>query len=157
MSEYQAGKDAGDGLYRVNKNRKFNVPVGRYKNPSICDSRNLKNVSTVLRHSKAEIQNVDYRKMLLQAETNDFVYLDPPYDPVSSTSNFTAYTDHGFGDDDQLKLKKTFMELNHKNCKVLLSNSDTVSRYYSHSIFQVFFDRIYSPCKTKSKRNDRQG
>ena len=71
--------------------------MGRYKNPLICDSRNLKSVSSVLRHSKAEIQCVDYREMLLKAETNDFVYLDPPYQPISSTSNFTAYTHQGFG------------------------------------------------------------
>ena len=63
--------------------------------------------------------------MLSKAETDNFVYLDPPYKPVSSTSNFTAYTHQGFGDDDQLKLKITFIELNHKNCNVLLSNSDT--------------------------------
>jgi DNA adenine methylase len=118
-------KTCFNGLYRVNQNRKFNVPIGEYKKPLICDSSNLKNVCSVLRHSKAEIQSVDYREMLLKAETDDFVYLDPPYKPVSSTSNFTAYTHQGFGDDDQLKLKKTFMELNHKNCKVLLSNSDT--------------------------------
>lgn len=126
-------KTCYNGLYRVNKNGKFNVPMGRYKNPSICDCRNLKNVSSVLRYSKAEIQSVDYRKMLLKAETNDFVYLDPPYQPVSSTSNFTAYTHQGFGDEDQLNLKKTFMELNHKNCKVLLSNSDTpfIRKLYS--------------------------
>lgn len=118
-------KTCYNGLYRVNKNGKFNVPIGRYKKPLICDGGNLRNVSSVLRYSKAEIQCVDYRKMLSKADTDDFVYLDPPYDPLSSTSNFTAYTHQGFGDDDQFNLKKTFMELNHKNCKVLLSNSDT--------------------------------
>jgi DNA adenine methylase len=71
--------------------------MGEYKKPLICDGSNLKNVSSVLRHFNAEIQCVDYREMLLKAETNDFVYLDPPYDPVSYTSDFTAYTPNGFG------------------------------------------------------------
>jgi len=112
--------------------------MGDYKNPSICDTSNLKNVSRALRHSDAEIQCVDYREMLSKAETNDFIYLDPPYNPVSSTSNFTAYTHQGFGDDDQIKLKKTFMELNQKNCKVLLSNSDTpfIRELYSDFIIR---------------------
>ena len=118
-------KTCFNGLYRVNKTGKFNVPMGDHKKPLICDGSNLKNVSTLLRHSNPEIQCVDYRKILLKAETDDFVYLDPPYKPSSSTSNFTAYTHQGFGDDDQLTLKKTFVELDHKNCKVLLSNSDT--------------------------------
>jgi DNA adenine methylase len=80
-------KTCFNGLYRVNQNGKFNVPMGEYKKPLICDSSNLKNVSSVLRHSNAEIQCVDYREILLKAETNDFVYFDPPYDPVSYTSD----------------------------------------------------------------------
>ena len=76
-------KTCFNGLYRVNQNGKFNVPMGEYKKPLICDTSNLKNVSSVLRHSNAEIQCGDYREMLSKAETNDFVYLDPPYDPVS--------------------------------------------------------------------------
>ena len=131
-------KTCFNGLYRVNQNGKFNVPMGDYKKPVICDSSNLKSVSSVLRRSNAEIQCVDYREMLSKAETDDFVYLDPPYKPVSSTSNFTAYTHQGFGDDDQIKLKKTFMELNQKNCKVLLSNSDTpfIRELYSDFIIR---------------------
>jgi DNA adenine methylase len=100
-------KTCFNGLYRVNQNGKFNVPMGDYKKPVICDSSNLKSVSSALRRSNAEIQCVDYIEMLSKAETDDFVYLDPPYKPVSSTSNFTAYTHQGFGDDDQLKLKRS--------------------------------------------------
>lgn len=72
-----------NGLYRVNQNGKFNVPMGDYKKPVICDSSNLKNVSTLFRRSNVEIQCLDYGEMLSKAETNDFVYLDPPYDPLS--------------------------------------------------------------------------
>ena len=87
-------KTSFNGLYRVNQNGKFNVPMDDYKKPLICDSSNLKKVSIMLRHSNTEVQCADYRKVLSKAETNDLVYLDPPYDPVSYTSNFTAYTSH---------------------------------------------------------------
>jgi DNA adenine methylase len=78
--------------------------MGDYKKTLICDSRILKNVSNVLRCSNAEIQCGDYREMLSKAETNEFVYLDPPYDPLSYTSNFTAYTPNGFGRDTKYNL-----------------------------------------------------
>jgi DNA adenine methylase len=112
-------------LYRVNQDGKFNVPMGDYKKPLICDSSNLKSVSSVLRHSNAEVQCVDYREMLSKAETNDFVYLDPPYDPLSYTSNFTAYTPNGFGRENQMQLADVCRKLSDKGCSVLLSNSDT--------------------------------
>jgi len=92
---------------------------------------------------------------LLKAETDDFVYLDPPYKPVTSTSKFTAYTHQGLGDDDQLKLRKTFIELSHKNCKVLLSNSDTpfIRELYSgFNIKEVDMQRVIN-----SKGSKRTG
>ena len=93
----------------------FNVPIGRYKNPPICDSNNLENVSQALRYSKAIIQARDYRQMILEkAEKGDFVFLDPPYNPTSSTSNFTNYTDYGFGDNDQEQLASIFRKLDDK-------------------------------------------
>ena len=150
-------KTCYNGLFRVNKNGKFNVPRGRYKNPSICNSRNLKNVSSALRYSKAEIRSADYRKMLLKAETNDFIYLDPPYKPVSSTSNFTAYTHQGFGDDDQFNLKKTFMELDHKDCKVLLSNSDTLFIRKLYSDFSSHFKAVNVSRAINCKASKRVG
>src|SRR5215469_12364782 len=118
-------KTCFNGLYRVNQNGKFNVPMGDYKKPLICDSSNLKNVSSVLRHSNAEIQCVAYREMFLNAEANDFVYLDPPYDPVSYTSDFTAYTSNGFGRENQVQLANVFRKLLDRRCSVLLSNSNT--------------------------------
>ena len=82
---------------------------------------------------QAAIQIGDYREVIFKAEEHDFIYLDPPYHPLSSTSNFTGYTDYGFDDKDQADLAKIFVELNDKKCKVLLSNSDTpfIRRLYS--------------------------
>jgi DNA adenine methylase len=120
-------KTCYNGLYRVNKKGIFNVPIGRYKNPLICNSNNLKNVSLALRYSKAIIQPSGYKHMLLEnAREEDFVYLDPPFDPPSITSSFTSYTNSGFTKTDQKELGDIFRELSEKKCKVLLSNSDTV-------------------------------
>ncbi|MGI0021673.1 MAG: DNA adenine methylase [Nitrososphaeraceae archaeon] len=119
-------KTCYNGLYRVNKNGLFNVPMGRYKNPLICDTDNLRNVSLVLRQSDSHIDVSDYWKILIDnADENDFIYLDPPYNPVSSTANFTGYTDTGFKDDDQKQLAKIFRKLDARGCYIILSNSDT--------------------------------
>jgi DNA adenine methylase len=105
-----------NGLYRVNRNGKFNVPLGRYKNPIICNSSNLRNVSIALRYSKATIKVSDYKKILLEnAKEGDFIYLDPPYNPISSTAYFTRYTNSGFSDRDQKELADVFRELNDRN------------------------------------------
>jgi DNA adenine methylase len=151
-------KTCFNGLYRVNQNGKFNVPMGEYKKPLICDCRNLKNVSTLLRQSNAEIQCVDYRMMLLKAETNDFVYLDPPYDPVSYTSNFTAYTSNGFGREDQVQLANVFRKPADKGCLVLLSNSDTpfIRELYSNfSIKEVDVQRAIN-CKGSKRAGHKE-
>src|SRR5439155_12503167 len=119
-------KTCYNGLYRVNKKGIFNVPIGRYKNPLICNSNNLKNVSLALRYSKAVIQPSDYKQILLEnAREGDFVYLDPPFNLVSSTASFTSYTNSEFSKTDQKEVSDVFRELNDKKCKVLLSNSDT--------------------------------
>ena len=90
-------KTCFNGLYRVNGMGEFNVPPGKYKNPLICDSSNLENVSHALARAT---MLVDYRHAIENAQKGDFVYLDPPYNPISSTSNFTAYTSKGFGRED---------------------------------------------------------
>jgi DNA adenine methylase len=115
-----------NGLYRVNSRGIFNVPMGRYKNPVICDSANLKRVSDALRDSKAELRTGDYKDILLnEAGEDDFIYLDPPYNPVSNTAYFTRYTHSGFTSKDQEELASVFGLLNDRKCKVLLSNSNT--------------------------------
>jgi DNA adenine methylase len=115
-----------NGLYRVNSRGIFNVPMGRYKNPVICDSTNLRKVSIALRDSRAELHMSDYKDILLkEAGEDDFIYLDPPYNPVSYTAYFTHYTHSGFIKKDQEELSRIFGILSDRKCKVLLSNSNT--------------------------------
>jgi|SRR5215831_11899670 len=119
-------KTCYNGLYRVNKQGRFNVPMGRYKNPCICDHENLRSISKVLKDPQTQIELSDYKQILLgNAREGDFVYLDPPYDPTSPTAKFTGYTYTGFTDKDQHELAKTFQKLDQRNCLVLLSNSYT--------------------------------
>ncbi len=127
-------KTCYNGLYRVNKHGLFNVPIGRYKNPLICDTDNLRKMSVLLRQPGSCLGVSDYKKILLEKATKgDFIYLDPPFHPISSTANFTSYTDNGFTFEDQKELAIIFKELTRRECKVLLSNSDTneIRKLYS--------------------------
>lgn len=115
-----------NGLYRVNNKGSFNVPWGKYKDPVICDSKNLRNLSFVLQLSNIFIQVGNYKDILLKkTREGDFIYLDPPYKPTSSTAYFTGYTTTGFTDKDQKDLADIFEELNERKCMVMLSNSNT--------------------------------
>jgi DNA adenine methylase len=115
-----------NGLHRVNNQGKFNVPLGSYKNPTICDSDNLRKVSLSLRQYEAKINAGDYRDLLLnRVRKDDFIYLDPPYNPTSRTARFTGYTKGGFKYKDQVELANIFKKLDKRGCKILLSNSDT--------------------------------
>jgi len=118
-------KTCFNGLYRVNKKGKFNVPFGRYKNPKICDKKNLLTVSKVLQWLNAELLAVDYQESTKDAKKGDFIYFDPPYQPVSSTANFTSYTQSGFPKEEQERLGRWFRELDQRGCQILLSNSDS--------------------------------
>lgn len=118
-------KTCYNGLYRVNKKGKFNVPLGRYKNPKICDRKNLLIVNKVLRWSNAKLLVADFQEATSDAKKGDFIYFDPPYKPVSSTANFTSYTRSGFSIEEQERLGSWFKELDRRGCKIVLSNSDT--------------------------------
>ncbi len=112
-----------NGLYRENRAGRFNVPFGRYKNPTICDESNLRAASEAL-------QNVDiscrpFTSVLDFARPGDFVYFDPPYHPLSPTSNFTSYDRNGFSEHDQMELRDILDQLTRRGVKVMLSNSDT--------------------------------
>jgi DNA adenine methylase len=127
-------KTCYNGLYRVNKKGLFNVPIGRYKNPLICDPVNLRKMSIVLSQSASYLGVIDYKKILVgKADKDDFVYLDPPFHPISNTANFTSYTNSGFSFEDQKELATIFKELTRRGCKLLLSNSNTeeIRRLYS--------------------------
>jgi len=110
-----------NGLYRVNSAGEFNVPFGKYKNPKFCDANNLNAVSIALKNTK--IYKDSFEKCLDFAEKEDFVYLDPPYHPISDTSNFTSYTKNIFGKESQIKLYQVFRQLDEIGCKLMLSNS----------------------------------
>lgn len=116
-------KTCFNGLYRVNLKGDFNVPMGNYKNPKIFDSDNIKEVSQYLQNLRLTCQ--DFESSLRDVEIDDFVYLDPPYLPISNTSNFTAYTKDNFDINDQFRVKRLFLKLSLFGVKVLLSNSDS--------------------------------
>ena len=118
-------KTCFNGLYRVNKSGRFNVPLGRYDNPRICDEHALRQAGAALRMCKARLCNKHYSDVLERAREGDLVYLDPPYIPASSTAKFTQYTNEGFGDDDQAELCSVFEELTARGCRAILTNSDT--------------------------------
>lgn len=118
-------KTCYNGLYRVNSSGRFNVPFGRYKNPSIFDPENILAVSAALRGVDVNIEVMDFRKITDKASSNDFIYFDPPYHPLSATSNFTDYSKASFGEKEQRELRDEFRRLSEMGCFVMLSNSDT--------------------------------
>jgi len=112
-----------NGLYRVNSKGQFNVPMGSYKNPGICQEEDLREISRLLKRTKISIsQFYDFVK---NTEKGDFIYFDPPYYPLKKGKSFTTYTKFNFLEKEQEKLAETFRILAKKNCKVMLSNSDT--------------------------------
>ncbi len=116
-------KTGYNGLFRVNRSGKFNVPYGRHKNPNICDAENLRAAATVL--SDVKLKVLDFEKACARAEPGDAVYFDPPYDPISKTANFTSYHQDPFDEDEQHRLAKLFASLAQRGVASVLSNSDT--------------------------------
>lgn len=112
-----------NGLYRVNRAGRFNVPFGRYTNPRILDAENLRACSAALKH--AQVIAGDYTKVCGKAIAGDLVYFDPPYQPLTKTAYFTQYVQGGFTEADQERLAMLFDELDHRGCLVMLSNSGT--------------------------------
>jgi DNA adenine methylase len=116
-------KTCYNGLYRVNSSGEFNSPFGYYKNPNITNETTIKAVSKYFQESDIDILNQDYEDVVKSATKNDFVYLDPPYYPISDSSSFTGYTRNGFDEDQQERLKKVCDCLDRSGVKFLLSNS----------------------------------
>ena len=112
-----------NGLYRVNSKNQFNVPYGRYKNPKILDEELLKNISFYLNSANITIHQGDFQDAVSKAATGDFVYFDPPYIPLNTTSDFTSYTDSGFSFREQTRLMETCRELDRKGVLFMASNS----------------------------------
>lgn len=145
-------KTCYNGLYRVNRKGEFNVPFGKYKNPTICDEVNLREVSEALRGVELKVR--PFEAVVDDAEEGDLVYLDPPYQPLSVTSSFTGYTKDAFGEADQRRLAEVFRELDGMGCWVMLSNSDASlirELYRGYRIERVMATRAIN------SRRDRRG
>lgn len=126
-----------NGLYRVNRRGNFNVPMGSYKNPTICDSENIRAVAAALRN--AEIVCGDFELSRSFIDRNTFVYFDPPYRPISDTSYFTSYGTEAFGDSEQIRLAKFICELNDTGAKIVLSNSDPKNTNADDNFFEELY------------------
>jgi DNA adenine methylase len=126
-----------NGLFRVNQKGEFNVPFGKYKNPEICNSDNLNNVSALLKTTR--IVSGDFTRCRTFVDDTTFVYFDPPYRPLNQTSSFTSYTKSGFSDNDQVRLVEFFRELDRKGAKVMLSNSDPRNQDPNDTFFDDHF------------------
>ena len=118
-------KTCYNGLFRVNNAGEFNTPFGHYKNPNIVNAPTLKAVSAYFQKARITFSDVDYELVLRNIARGTFVYLDPPYDPVSDTANFTGYTKSGFDRSEQIRLRQCCDELNRRGIKFMLSNSAT--------------------------------
>lgn len=112
-----------NGLHRVNSKGQFNVPIGSYKNPSICNEEDLREISELLQ--KDDIKVAQFYDAVKEAKSGDFIYFDPPYYPLTKGKSFTTYTKDNFLEKEQEKLAEVFRELDKKGCNVMLSNSDT--------------------------------
>jgi len=128
-------KTCYNGLYRVNRKGEFNVPFGDYKNPKICNEENLRAVSEVL--TRADIICADFEQTERYIDSNSFVYLDPPYRPISSTAGFTSYSKDDFNEQDQLRLAEFCRRIDSKGAKFLLSNSDPKNEDSTDHFFET--------------------
>lgn len=126
-------------LYRVNSKWQFNVPMWAYKNPDFVQKENIINASKLLNKTKAEIECQSYKKVLEKAQTNDFVYFDPPYDVLTDTANFTSYNKNWFWKEEQKELSDVFKELDKRWVKLMLSNHNTpyIRELYTWYRFEI--------------------
>lgn len=127
-----------NGLYRVNKSGSFNVPFGKYKNPTICDNETILADSELLQ--KVDIITGDFEETYQFAKKNTLFYFDPPYRPLSNTSSFNDYTKEGFNDDSQIRLKLFCDRINNSGYSFMLSNSDCSSKNKT----DIFFEKLYN-------------
>lgn len=150
-------KTCYNGLFRVNRQGQFNAPFGRYKNPNIVNSETIKAINRLLNRNSVEILNTDFAKAVSTAKRNDFIYFDPPYDPVSDTASFTGYSSNAFGKSEQERLKDLFEELTRRGCKVMLSNSATdfiYDLYKDYNVIRIQANRNINSVGTNRKKID---
>ena len=136
-------KTCFNGLYRENRKGQFNVPIGKYKNPTICDEENLIELSKLIKN--VIFIRGDYRESYKYIVENTFIYFDPPYRPINKTSSFTSYSKEDFNDENQKELGEYFRKINdnNSNVKLMLSNSNPKNNNEEDD----FFEQIYNGFK----------
>ena len=145
-------KTCYNGLFRVNSAGEFNSPFGNYRNPNIVNAPTLRAVSLYLNTAAVQMTSIDYAEVLKALPKGTFIYLDPPYDPVSETSSFTGYARGGFSHDDQIRLRESCDELHKRGLKFMLSNSATdfiKEQYAAYNITIVQAKRAINSDATK--------
>lgn len=144
-------KTCFNGLYRENRKGQFNVPIGKYKNPTICDEENLIELSKLIKN--VTFINGDYRESYKYIEENTFIYFDPPYRAINKTSSFTSYSKEDFNDENQKKLGEYFRKINdnNSNVKLMLSNSNPKNNNEKDD----FFEQIYNGFKINEIKANR--
>ena len=140
-----------NGLYRVNRKGEFNVPIGSYTNPQIVNEAKLRACSEALQSAKVEV--IDF--MDIKPSDGDFVYCDPPFDPLSVTASFTSYTKGSFGPQDQINLRDTALEWHRAGVKVIISNSDTDFIYDLYDSGPFTIRVVQAPRMVNSKADKR--
>lgn len=138
-------KTGFNGLYRVNSQGQCNVPFGRYENPNYCDPKNIEECSSLLQNT--EISNGDFDIIRGKVQKGDLVYLDPPYVPLNATSSFTGYTDKGFDEDMQLRLRELCDHIDSVGAFFMLSNS------YTDYILELYDVKGYTVHTVKASRS----
>lgn len=144
-------KTCFNGLYRVNSEGKFNVPFGKYKNPGIVQQDRLEEASDLLQD--VEIKTMHFKNIIKYTEQEDFIYFDPPYQPLSKTSSFTSYTSDAFSEKDQKELYNYFKKLDKKGCRIMLSNSYSplIKELYRHYNLNVVMASRAINCKGEGR------
>lgn len=147
-------KTCYNGLYRVNRENQFNTPFGKYKNPNIVNEEVLRALNKYFNTANITFLNEDFEKALKSVSSDDFVYLDPPYVPVSETSSFTSYTKNGFELKDQERLADVCKTINAKGAKFLLSNSNVPIMYELYNEFHI---DVVAAKRSINSKGDKRG
>lgn len=142
-------KTCFNGLYRVNSQGLYNVPKGKYKKPIICDEINLSRISELLKN--VDMKCGDFERCEKFIDNNTFVYIDPPYRPLTSSASFTSYSKEQFDDNDQLRLGRFIDKLNNKGARIVLSNSDPKNTNEEDNFFDNLYQN-YSIKRIKARR-----
>lgn len=150
-------KTCYNGLFRVNSSGQFNAPYGKYKNPTIVNDVTIKAVSNYFNSANIKFLNGDYKEALKGLRKGTFVYFDPPYMPVSSSSNFTGYTENGFGYEKQVELRDECLKLNKRGIKFLQSNSYTPEILELYSDSSVFTIKVVQAKRSINSKSDKRG